>query len=36
MNQDFALPTAQTFSTNTQDVSIQKYPPILSAQEEHD
>jgi RNA polymerase sigma-32 factor len=36
MNQDFALPTAQTFSTNTQDVSVQKYPPILSAQEEHD
>jgi hypothetical protein len=31
MNQDFALPTAQTFSTNTQDVSVQKYPPILSA-----
>ncbi|SHN90043.1 RNA polymerase sigma factor RpoH [bacterium endosymbiont of Bathymodiolus sp. 5 South] len=36
MNQDFALPTTQTFSANTQDVSVQKYPPILSAQEEHD
>ncbi|CAB5496548.1 RNA polymerase sigma factor RpoH [Bathymodiolus thermophilus thioautotrophic gill symbiont] len=36
MSQNFALPTIQTFSTSTQDVSVQKYPPILSAQEEHD
>jgi RNA polymerase sigma-32 factor len=32
MNQDFALPIVQTFST----LGVQKYAPILSAQEEHD
>ncbi len=36
MSQDFALPTVQTLSANMREVSVQKYPPILSEQEEHD
>lgn len=36
MSQNFALPNVRTFSANTQDISVQKYPPILSKQEEHD